>query len=44
MPVPARRMAQALQALRAQITLRTWREWAGVAPGALQGNLGLHCG
>ncbi len=24
--------------------LRTWREWTGVAPGALQGDLVLHCG
>jgi hypothetical protein len=24
--------------------VRTWSEWAGVAPGALQGDLVLHCG
>jgi integrase-like protein len=39
-----RRVAPALHALRAQIPLRTWGEWAGVAPGALQGDLVLHCG
>jgi Integrase core domain len=39
-----RRMVPALHALRAEIPLRTWSEWAGVAPGALQGDLVLHCG
>jgi integrase-like protein len=39
-----RRAAPALHALRAQVPLRTWGEWAGVAPGALQGDLVLHCG
>jgi hypothetical protein len=38
------RVARALTPLRAQIPLRTWREWTGVAPGALQGDLVLHCG
>jgi hypothetical protein len=31
-------------ALKAQVPIRTWSEWAGVAPGALQGDLVLHCG
>jgi len=26
------------------VPLRTWSEWAGVPPGALQGDLVLHCG
>lgn len=39
-----RRAATALSAIRAQVPLRTWGEWAGVAPGALQGDLVLHCG
>jgi hypothetical protein len=39
-----RRLAPALGHLRAQVPLRTWSEWAGVAPGALQGDLVLHCG
>ncbi|MBI4392108.1 MAG: transposase family protein, partial [candidate division NC10 bacterium] len=30
--------------LRGQIPLRTFGEWRGVAPGALQGDLVLHCG
>jgi Integrase core domain len=38
------RYVRALAPLRAQIPLRTWSEWAGVAPGALQGDLVLHCG
>ena len=38
------RVARALTPLRAQVPLRTWREWTGVAPGALQGDLVLHCG
>ena len=38
------RIARALTPLRAQVPLRTWREWTGVAPGALQGDLVLHCG
>jgi transposase InsO family protein len=39
-----RRVAPALHAVRAQVPLRTWGDWAGVAPGALQGDLVLHCG
>jgi len=39
-----RRLAPALGSLRAQVPLRTWSEWTGVAPGALQGDLVLHCG
>lgn len=39
-----RRLAPALGTLRAQVPLRTWSEWSGVAPGALQGDLVLHCG
>ena len=38
------RLAPALAPLRAQVPLRSWREWTGVAPGALQGDLVLHCG
>lgn len=34
----------ALRALRAEVPLRTWGEWAGVTPGAVQGDLVLHCG
>ena len=30
--------------LKGQIPLRTFGEWQGVAPGALQGDLVLHCG
>ena len=43
-PRQPRRHAPALPALRAQVPLRTWSEWTGVAPGALQGDLVLHCG
>jgi len=39
-----RRLAPALASLRAQVPLRTWSEWTGGAPGALQGDLVLHCG
>jgi len=38
------RAAPALAPLRAQIPLRTWAEWTDVRPGALQGDLVLHCG
>jgi hypothetical protein len=41
---PPRRLAPALASLRAQVPLRTWSEWAGVRPGAVQGDLVLHCG
>ncbi len=43
-PRQPRRRAPALTALRAQVPRRTWSEWTGVAPGALQGDLVLHCG
>ena len=43
-PRQPRRLAAAPAALRAQVPLRTWSEWAGVRPGALQGDLVLHCG
>ena len=43
-PRQPRRLAPALGSLRAQVPLRTWSEWAGVRPGALQGDLVLHCG
>lgn len=39
-----RRLATALNRVRAQVPLRTWSEWTGVTPGALQGDLVLHCG
>jgi len=39
-----RRMAPAGTTLKGQIPLRTWSEWAAVRPGALQGDLVLHCG
>jgi hypothetical protein len=43
-PRQPRRHAPALASLRAQVPLRTWSEWTGVTPGALQGDLVLHCG
>jgi transposase InsO family protein len=43
-PRQPRRLAPALTSLRAQVPLRTWSEWTGVGPGALQGDLVLHCG
>ena len=43
-PRQPRRLAPALGTLRARVPLRTWSEWTGVAPGALQGDLVLHCG
>jgi Integrase core domain len=39
-----RRPSPALHTLRAQIPLRTWSQWTGVRPGAVQGDLVLHCG
>lgn len=39
-----RRQSPAVQLLTAQVPVRTWSDWAGVAPGALQGDLVLHCG
>jgi hypothetical protein len=38
------RVAPAVRTLRTQVPLRTWSEWTGVPPGALQGDLVLHCG
>jgi integrase-like protein len=38
-----RRAAPALPHVRAQVPLRTWSQWTGVTPGALQGDLVLHC-
>jgi len=43
-PRPPRRVAPALSAVRRQVPVRTWREWHDAAPGALQGDLVLHCG
>ena len=43
-PGPPRRVATALHAVRAQVPRRTWSEWTGVTPGAVQGDLVLHCG
>jgi len=39
-----RRVAAADSALRRHVPIRTWGEWGAVAPGALQGDLVLHCG
>jgi hypothetical protein len=39
-----RRPPGPLNPLRAQVPLRTWADWQGVRPGALQGDLVLHCG
>jgi hypothetical protein len=39
-----RRRAPAATALKAQIPIRTWSEWEGVRPGAVQADLVLHCG
>ena len=41
---PPRRPAAALSTLRRQVPLRTWSQWTGVTPGAVQGDLVLHCG
>lgn len=38
------RASPALHTLRAQVPLRTWSQWTGVTPGAVQGDLVLHCG
>jgi hypothetical protein len=43
-PRQPRRLTPALGTLRAQVPLRTWSEWPDRAPGALQGDLVLHCG
>lgn len=39
-----RRASLATSALKQQIPIRTWSEWAGVRPGEVQGDLVLHCG
>jgi transposase InsO family protein len=39
-----RRASLAATALKQQIPIRTWSEWAGVRPGEVQGDLVLHCG
>ena len=39
-----RRLSTALTAIRAHVPLRTWSEWTGITPGAVQGDLVLHCG
>lgn len=39
-----RRKSPATTGLKAQVPVRTWSEWAGVAPGSLQADLVLHCG
>jgi integrase-like protein len=38
------RPSPGVAALRQQISVRTWSDWGDVAPGALQGDLVLHCG
>ncbi len=39
-----RRKSPATTGLKAQVAVRTWSEWSGVAPGSLQADLVLHCG
>lgn len=43
-PTQPRRLGTALTAVRQQVPIRMWSEWRGVSPGALQGDLVLHCG
>ena len=38
------RVHPAARALKQQVPIRTWGEWRAVRPGALQGDLVLHCG
>jgi len=38
------RTSPALTALKADIPVRTWSDWAEPTPGAMQGDLVLHCG
>ncbi len=38
------RPSPATAAVRAQVPVRTWQDWAGVPPGSLQADLVLHCG
>jgi hypothetical protein len=44
LPRQPRRSVTAGGIVRAQVPVRTWGEWHGVTPGALQGDLVLHCG
>jgi hypothetical protein len=39
-----RRAAPGAGTVRGQVPLRTWGDWTDVRPGALQGDLVLHCG
>lgn len=39
-----RRAAGRASALRQQVPIRTWGQWRDVTPGAMQGDLVLHCG
>jgi integrase-like protein len=43
-PRQPRLLAPALGSLRARVPVRTWSEWSNASPGALQGDLVLHCG
>lgn len=38
------RPSPATAAVRAQVPIRTWQDWQGVAPGSLQADLVHHCG
>lgn len=38
------RASPASPSLKSQVPIRTWSEWQGVRPGALQADLVLHCG
>lgn len=38
------RVAAPASALKREVPIRTWSEWAGVPPGFLQADLVLHCG
>jgi hypothetical protein len=38
------RVLAAARALKQQVPIRTWGQWRGVRPGAVQGDLVLHCG
>lgn len=39
-----KRAVAAASALKREVPIRTWSEWAGVTPGSLQADLVLHCG
>lgn len=41
---PPRRPSPAPHALRQQVPIKTWSEWRATPPGAVQGDLVLHCG